>query len=440
MNKSKESVNFTSSLILILMIPVLIVAAFYYQMRNFNNLLSVELQDKAVLSANLIVDCVKNNLNNQTTVQNQINNYLSNNPQISEITVIQSVNNSLITLATTNTQLTGVNISGENYLDVWTSNKASTTIVKDTSENKRYITVITPISGADGKVISLVSVKMSLSNIDKIANDNMKFSVSILAVIVFLIILLLLNHFRLIGYAFSFRKLKEADKMKDDFISIASHELKTPMVTIQGYISMLLEGVAGKYDAKTKEHLLKIYNNIQKLDHLVSELLDVSRLEQGRLKFDMQPCDISKIVNGVMENYKDEATEKKIILEVQNPQNLPQVFVDPDRTRQIIDNIVGNAIKYTNQGSITISYQVVDSKVITIVKDTGIGMNEKDRKQLFTKFYRIKNEKTANISGTGLGLWLSKQMAKHQSGDITVASTENVGSEFSIILPFIKEK
>jgi signal transduction histidine kinase len=228
--------------------------------------------------------------------------------------------------------------------------------------------------------------------------------------------------------------------MKDDFISIASHELKTPMAAIKGYISMMLEGIAGQMDQKAKDHLQKISSNVQRLDILVSELLDVSRLEQGRMQFDMQPYDISSITKEVFSSFKDQADSKKIQLIEQKLETMPQVFIDPDRTRQVLDNLIGNAIKYTLKGSVTVSYKIEENNLQTIVKDTGVGMSPEDRKQLFTKFYRIKTEKTADIPGTGLGLWIAREIVKKQNGEIYVDSMENVGSQFTVTLPYIKEE
>jgi signal transduction histidine kinase len=229
--------------------------------------------------------------------------------------------------------------------------------------------------------------------------------------------------------------------MKDDFISIASHELKTPMAAIKGYISMIFEGVGGKVDQKAKEHLEKAFANVKRLDVLVTELLDVSRLEQGRMQFDMQPMDISVVIKQVNSELQVKAEEKKLKLTYQEmPKPTVKIFADADRLAQIFDNVIGNAIKYTLKGGVTISHKIESDKLYTIIKDTGIGMSPEDRKRLFEKFYRIQNEKTMDIPGTGLGLWITKEIVHRMNGEIYADSMENIGSQFTIVFPIIKEQ
>lgn len=158
------------------------------------------------------------------------------------------------------------------------------------------------------------------------------------------------------------------------------------------------------------------------------------------MQFNMQPYDISEIIRASILTSEDQAKEKGLALTETKLPNMPLVFIDPERLRQVTDNLIGNAIKYTQKGSITISYQMADGKLSTIIKDTGIGMSSHDQKGLFTQFYRIKNEKTVDIPGTGLGLWIAREIIRKMNGKIIIDSTENVGSTFTIQLPYMKDK
>jgi signal transduction histidine kinase len=213
------------------------------------------------------------------------------------------------------------------------------------------------------------------------------------------------------------------------------------MAAIKGYLSMIMEGVAGKIDKRALEHVDKAFANVKRLDILVNELLDVSRLEQGRIQFDMQSVDIADVIKQVAEELKVKADEKKLFIKYQElPKPHPKIFADPDRIAQILDNILGNAIKYTFKGGVSIYHEVDKDGLKTMIKDTGIGMSATDRKRLFEKFYRIQNEKTLDIPGTGLGLWITRELVKRQNGEIFADSMENVGSQFTIVFPIIKDK
>jgi len=435
--------QFLYSLLLIVMIPVLIIANTLWQIRASQDNMNYELQQKALLSENILGTAFTDNLNNPRVLQSKIDQITKENNEISEITILQQTTDGFIAIASSNPQLLGIKFSSTDYVTAWAQNNPTAMLVNDTTKtpNERMWSVTSPLTDiSTGQKVALTNMKVSLADIDALAKKNLNLSLIFLVVTIFFVLLLLVNHFRFFEYSILFKRLKEVDKMKDDFISIASHELKTPMAAIKGYISMMLEGIAGKVDDKAKEHLLKIDSNVKRLDTLVSETLDVSRLEQGRMQFDLQPIDISTIINKAITAYKDQADSKGLFLKEEKPQEgIPQIFADPDRLQQVFDNIIGNAIKYTAKGGVTIFYKVEAGNLLTYVKDTGLGMSAVDRKELFNKFYRIKTEKTADIPGTGLGLWIAREITRKMQGDILVDSMENVGSQFTITLPYIKE-
>lgn len=438
----KEKAQFLYSIILIILIPVIIVANALWQIRTANENMTKVLESKAVLVESVLGDSINEGLNNHLALQDKISKVANKNPEISEITVMTQNVNDFTVIASSNKQNIGLRLTSEDYTSSWLQNKTTTKLFTDTTKTSpsRFWQVTSVLQNSSNKNVALVNMTLSLQNIDATNKKNLNTSIIILAVTIFLVLLLLINHFRFFEYTILFKRLKEVDKMKDDFISIATHEMKTPMAAIKGYISMMFEGLTGEYDQKTKLHLEKIYVNIQRLDLLLTETLDVSRLEQGRMQFNMQPCNISEIIQASISVLKDQADSKKITIKEIKVPNMPLVFVDPERLRQVCDNLIGNAIKYTPKGGITISYEIKNGKLNTIIKDTGIGMSRHDRNSLFTQFYCIKNEKTVDIPGTGLGLWIAREIIRKMNGKICVESTENVGSTFTIQLPYMEDK
>ncbi len=227
----------------------------------------------------------------------------------------------------------------------------------------------------------------------------------------------------------------EVEQMKQELISIATHELRTPITGIKGYLDMILAGDTGEVNAETKETLQEMSGINQKLADLVDDLLNVGRIEQGRIEVKPVPMDLSQLSADIVKEMSIQAKQKNLELIYQKPENLPQVKADPDRTRQVLINLIGNAVKYTEKGSVTVSLEPKEKEIVCQVKDTGLGMSKEGQAKLFTKFYRVKTDKTRAITGTGLGLWITKQIVEMMNGKIWMESEEGKGSTFSFSLP-----
>jgi signal transduction histidine kinase len=223
-----------------------------------------------------------------------------------------------------------------------------------------------------------------------------------------------------------------------DFLSVATHELKAPTTIIKGYLSNITEGDYGDIDPKVKEPIEVAMSQTDRLNSLVQDLLNVSRVEQGRIQYTLKAVDTGKILNTIIENYRPIAEAKglQLIYEVETELSLARA--DEGRVQEIFTNLVDNAIKYTSKGTVKISQHVVKNTLITNVRDTGFGMSPDAISRLFQRFYRIQTEKTQGISGTGLGLWIIKQYIEAMGGKIEVESMENVGSNFIVTLPVDK--
>jgi len=230
--------------------------------------------------------------------------------------------------------------------------------------------------------------------------------------------------------------LKRLQELKDEFVFVAAHELKAPVTVIKGYISMIIEGDAGPLSREMKDFLAQINKANQNLVKLVQDLLQVARSEAGRIEIVGKPTSVTLSTQELLGEFKPVADEKSIVLQYEPPGDVPLVLADPDKLKEVLSNLVSNAIKYTPDGGIvTVTHEIEDTTVVTHVKDTGIGMSMEAQKKLFQKFYRIKTAYTEEVSGTGLGLWIIKQLIEKMNGTIRVVSEEGKGSTFSFSLP-----
>ena len=230
--------------------------------------------------------------------------------------------------------------------------------------------------------------------------------------------------------------------MKDEFVSMATHELRTPITGISGFLSMVINGEMGPINAKTKEALTMASSASERLAVLVDDLLDVGRIEQGRISLNPEPTEPTQIIKETVAELMIQAKNKKLALSfLPHKEVLPIINIGKDRFKQVLINLIGNAIKYTPAGEVQVkTHARYDGRVLEIkIKDTGLGMSSTDRGRLFEKFYRIKNEKTKNITGTGLGMWITKRLVEMMNATITVDSIENVGTQITLQFPIVKK-
>ncbi len=230
---------------------------------------------------------------------------------------------------------------------------------------------------------------------------------------------------------------KEAERKKDEFISIASHELKTPMTSVKGYIQ-LLERSLEKDDIETvKTRLQKVQNQVEKLNLLIADLLDISKIESGKLKFNKKHFCFSKVLQHIVEVMQHSHPGISLI---QNVQETEKIYGDEMRIEQVIVNFITNAIKYApGTTEIQITHQLRDDQLYFSVRDFGIGLSEEHRERIFDKFYRVE-ETSERFQGLGIGLYICREIIERHQGTIGVNSTPGQGSEFYFYLPLHPEK
>ncbi|MCA9344803.1 GAF domain-containing sensor histidine kinase, partial [Candidatus Saccharibacteria bacterium] len=234
-------------------------------------------------------------------------------------------------------------------------------------------------------------------------------------------------------------KLKALDETKDEFISMASHQLRTPLTSVKGYVSMVVEGDAGKITKQQKELLNQAFSSSQRMVYLIADLLNVSRLRTGKFVIENKPTQLADVIEGEMAQLKEVASGKNQTLTYDKPDKFPVLSLDETKIRQVIMNFTDNALHYTpNDGHINVKLEDLGKSIQFTVVDDGLGVPKNEQHHLFSKFYRAGNAKKARPDGTGLGLFMAKKVIIAQGGAIIFKSEENKGSTFGFTFP--KEK
>jgi len=248
------------------------------------------------------------------------------------------------------------------------------------------------------------------------------------------------------------RLYEEVDRLsraKSEFISIASHQLRTPLTAIKGYISMLIEGTYGKIEGKPQPPLEKVYQSNERLINLVNDLLNISRIESGTLKLDFEKTSLENMISSVLDELKIKADEKKLYLKREkvpsagSGQALPEINIDPGKLRQVIMNIIDNCIKYTEEGGINVKTELREASerwprgsILVTIKDTGEGMTQEEIDGMFESFTRGKAGVKHWSSGLGLGLYIAKKFSEAHDGKIWAESEgPGKGSTFYVEIP-----
>ena len=227
---------------------------------------------------------------------------------------------------------------------------------------------------------------------------------------------------------------RKIEQMKDDFVSLVSHQLKTPVAAIKGYVDSMLSGLTGGLTGKQKQYLLDMEKISSRNYRLISNLLNLSQIERGIVSMNVQQVKLSAIVDVVIQEYQKSAESKGLTIKFDKPKNDIVVNADKDKTVEVLSNILNNAIKFTDKGSITVIIKSDNNYGIIEVKDTGKGISKDILEHLFEKKKAFRGTPTAG-SGSGLGLYIAKSFIEQQHGDIVATSTVNKGSTFIIKIP-----
>ncbi|MFO8165379.1 MAG: ATP-binding protein [Desulfatiglandales bacterium] len=235
-------------------------------------------------------------------------------------------------------------------------------------------------------------------------------------------------------------ELKKLDELRSAFLANMSHELRTPLNSIIGYTELLLDRIDGDVTNEQENSLTKVHNNAKNLLTLINEILDMSRIESGRVELDLKPVDLQDIIQTTISSLEPMINKKPLIIETDFEDNLPLAYADPNRVRQVITNLLSNAIKFTSKGSISLSARLFQTPAFVeiCVSDTGMGIRKEDFDKLFDMFTPLDTSATRQYGGVGLGLSICKGLVEMQGGKIWVESKYGLGSKFYFTLP-VKE-
>jgi signal transduction histidine kinase len=399
MNESgikKPKLEVIYSMAVLVMVPVLIVVNTLFITTQMRNNLDAELRRKADLSNTIFATQVAGVLgddNKSLKLQSMVDTLQTARPDLSDIEVAQRIDGQWATIASSNSARKG-KIFGSAQHDIVSQQRRSVA---------RLINITDP-QGNEAEAWYVVSpVQDSIGNMIGV-----------------------------VGYAHLLDKQKELNQTMTDFLSVATHELKAPMTVIKGNLSNALDGLYGKVEPKLASELEQTIAQTERLNNLVQDLLNVSRIEKGTLSFDMKSVDAGEQLAAIVERFSSRAAEKQLELSNTVPKNGVHISVDIGRFEEIFTNLIDNAIKYTEKGTVTLKTREEKDYVVLSVRDTGFGISAEDRKQLFRRFYRVRNEQTKGISGTGLGLWIIRQYIEKMGGKIEVESMVGTGTEFSV--------
>lgn len=365
-----------------------------------------------------------------------ISNITAQNPTIMEFRIVSVTLNDAYIVASNNPDEVGMELVQRNPLTTFAfadpNNSFTTEVVEN---NERFYQTVRAFTDGTGGILGYIETKQTLSQADQLINDNIRKSMAIFVAIVVVVMFLFLRHAKIIDYVSLYKQLQEVDQLKDDFISMASHELKTPLAVIRGYAEFLRE--SRDLSEENRDYAERIDRSSLQLAELVENMLDVSRIEQDRMKFEFSDVNISEFATEMIENFKIQAGEKNLAISLEQEGDKDMLLkADKNKLREIFVNLIGNSIKYTKQGSVVLKVNSKKDQFVEFrVSDTGVGMTQEEQKDLFQKFYRIKNEDTQDVSGTGLGLWITKQLVEKMGGTISVESIKDKGTDFVVNFP-----
>ncbi|HET8714813.1 MAG TPA: ATP-binding protein, partial [Holophagaceae bacterium] len=233
----------------------------------------------------------------------------------------------------------------------------------------------------------------------------------------------------------SFERLKEVDRLKDEFRANMSHELRTPLNAIIGFSGMLLQDPSGRMPEDVREDLRIIYENGQNLLAMINQVLDLSKFEAGKMQVELREMDPIPVLEDVRALAAGLVQDRPIRIAYERPAFRARVLGDPDRLRQVFTNLIGNAVKFTEEGEVSIEPALEDGLFKVRIRDTGIGMSEEEILRLFQPFQQVDGSVTRRFGGTGLGLAISRRIMEFMNGEIRVESRKGQGSTFTVELP-----
>ena len=424
--------QFIFSLLLIIIIPV----AFLVTGQQFLQVASENQErlekDKIGIMHDVFVQLVLQNTNNPERLQREIETIVSQNPDLRKFRVVEATPEGLKILAAFNEEIVG---SYEQETDLYNFSSVETDdslIFEYFNGEVRYWQAFRSLKAPDGSMF-FVFTETSFELTDQLFSNRIQEAYYWLIGILLIVMFLAYRHLRLIDYSFLYREAQDSISTRDLFTNMVTHELRAPLTAIRGYASMIHEN--NEVEFTVREQALKIEQSSDRLLLIVNDLIEVARLQSGRLKVEKTETDICKVIREAVGALEGTARDKAINLTTDLQSSECTIVTDGKRLAQILTNLVNNAIKYTEAGAISVVLKVHTKDVEIRVQDTGMGISAEDQKKLFAPFFRVESKDVSKITGSGLGMWITKQLVTLLEGEIEVESIKNVGTHVVLKLP-----
>lgn len=290
-----------------------------------------------------------------------------------------------------------------------------------------------PIYDENGEAVAIFGIDVEVNDFIQLTRATF---LPFLLFILFLVLLITLLTLLLVRFWNDrVKAVQELDRQKDELLGIVSHQLATPVSSIKWYLEMLMDGDLGKMNKEQKEHIATMQAISSNLSDLVGMILDVSRIQLGRMRIEKQELDLKSFISEILEIIEPKALQKQINFVKEIPAKYPKAILDKRYTHMTIENLLSNAIKYTpEKGKVIFSIKFQSNKILFMVKDTGVGIPKADQEKIFGKLFRASNVRN-NVDGNGFGLFVAKGAVEAQGGEIWFESKENEGTTFFVDLP-----
>lgn len=365
-------------------------------------------------------------------MQTEIEKIVVQNPDITKFMVLHEEKNDLIVVASLETERNQTIVENPELYRISNIDPDHSIITPYVSGGVRYWQSFSLVQSTEGERY-YIFIETSLKKLDTLFAARILEAYYWLAGILAIILFLIARHVRLIDYSYLYSEIKRANEMKDLFTNMVAHELRAPLTAIRGYASLIHEDSTLR--SNIREDASRIEESAERLVLIVSDLLDVARIHSGKLSIKNDTTDVKKVINSVLLAMQSSAHEKNITLAFEENSSDISIQSDEKRMYQALTNLVSNSIKYTHAGTITVSLKNLSDRIEIRVKDTGMGISSENQKKLFAPFFRVENTEVNNITGTGLGMWITKQLIELMKGSIAVESIRGVGTHIVITLP-----
>lgn len=370
---------------------------------------------------------------NAASAQTELERIAAVNPDILEFRVAKRQGADIVPVAALNTDVIGQpEETSALYKDAAVRVDESIIFEFNTSQGREWYAFRTIETENDE--LYFIYTRVSLAAVDALFAQTSRNAMYTLVFVYLFVIILAYWHIKMTDYRYLYQEVKKANQMKDMFTNMIAHELRAPLTAIRGYSSMIEEKTEG--DMHT--HAVRVRESTERLLAIVNDLLDVARIQSGKLSVEKTTGDVSTIINKVLDELRVSGTEKNIVLSAEGAGEPHEAIIDPKRFHQALTNLVSNSIKYTKEGTITVSVSDSYDEVEIRVKDTGMGISYENQKKLFAPFFRVQSQDVSQITGTGLGMWITKQLVELMGGTIAVESIKGVGTH--IVVKFPKPK